>query len=99
MVSMPAAHLFRKIKQAVHEERYLIGRHANERLRQRRIPAWQVISGVESGILLRERPDAKPNPVAEVEQRLPDGTPVKAVWAWIEAEGVAKLVTVHFFDE
>lgn len=97
---MPASHLFPKIKQAVREERYVIGRHANERLRQRRIPAWQVTSGVESGTLVRERSNAKPNPVAEVRQQLPDGTPVKAVWAWIESDGgVAKLVTVHFFDE
>lgn len=96
---MPASHLFPRIKQAVGDERYVIGRHANERLRQRRIPAWQVISGVESGTLLRERSDARPNPVAEVQQQLADGTPIKAVWAWLEPEGVAKLVTVHFSDE
>lgn len=89
---------FDEINLAVAEERYVIGRHANERLRERRIPAWQVISGVETGTLLVERPEAKPNPVAEVQQQLPDGTPIKAVWAWIADERVAKLVTVHFFD-
>jgi hypothetical protein len=96
---MPASQSFQNIKQAVADERYVIGRHANERLRQRRVAAWQVISGVESGKLLAERPNAQPNPVAEVEQLLADGTPIKAVWAWLEDERVAKLVTVHFFDE
>jgi hypothetical protein len=32
--------LFDNIKLAIAEERYVIGRHANERLRERRIPAW-----------------------------------------------------------
>ncbi len=90
--------LFQDIKQAVAEERYIIGRHANERLRKRLIPAWQVVSGLETGTLLVERPDARPNPAAEVQQLLADGTPVKAVWAWMADERVAKLVTVHFFD-
>jgi hypothetical protein len=29
---------------------------------------------------------------------LPDGTEIKAVWAYLRQSGVAKLVTVHFFD-
>ena len=91
--------LFEDIKEAVREERYAIGRHANERLRQRGILAWQVIAGVESGTVLAERPKAKPNPVVEVQQELPDGTPIKAIWAWLETDRNAKLVTVHLFDQ
>ncbi len=90
--------LFEDIRLAVAEERYVIGRHANERLRERRISAWQVIAGVESGTLFFERTDARPNPIAEVQQQLPDGTSIKAVWSWVDAERQAKLVTVHFFD-
>lgn len=30
---------------------------------------------------------------------LPDGTEFKAVWSHLQQSGVAKLVTVHFFDE
>ncbi len=86
------------IKQAVAEESYVVGRHANERLRERRIPAWQVVSGIETGTLIIERPNSEPHPVAEVQQHLPDGTAIKAVWAWIEDERTAKLVTVHLFD-
>jgi hypothetical protein len=90
--------LFQDIKQAVSEQRYIIGQHANEQLRERRIPAWQVVAGVEEGKLLVERPNATPNPIAEIEQLLADGTEVKAVWAWLALSRHAKLVTVHFFD-
>lgn len=51
------------------------------------------------GELLLERPDDKPNPAIEVQERLPDGTEFKAVWSHLSRSGVAKLVTVHFFDE
>jgi hypothetical protein len=40
-----------------------------------------------------------PNPLVEVGQVLADGTDIKAVWSYIVTAGVAKLVTVHFFDE
>ena len=59
---------------------------------------WQVVAGLEDGELLAERTDATPNPVVEVSESLPDGTEVKAVWAHLRQSGVAKLVTVHFFD-
>ncbi len=49
--------------------------------------------------LLLERPNDKPNPAIEVQERLPDGTEFKAVWSYLKRSGVAKLVTVHFFDE
>jgi len=56
-----------------------------------------VVAGIDDAKLIRERPDATPNPVVEFDQTLPDGTPFKAVWAWISAARTAKLVTVHFY--
>lgn len=86
------------IRQLVREEKYVIGEHAAERLEERGIMEWQAASGLEGGWLMLERPDAKPNPAIEVRQFLPDGTEIKAVWSLLRASGVAKLVTVHFFD-
>jgi hypothetical protein len=56
-------------------------------------------SWLEDGDLILERPAAEPNPTVEVRELLPDGTPFKAVWYHLRQSGVAKLVTVHFFDE
>ena len=58
----------------------------------------QVVAGLEEGELIVERPDATPNPAVEVRESLPDGTEFKAVWSFLRQSGVAKLVTVHFFD-
>jgi hypothetical protein len=60
---------------------------------------WQVVVGLDDGELIVERPDATPNPAVEVKETLPDGTEFKAVWSHLGRSGVAKLVTVHFFDE
>ncbi len=76
----------------------MISLHADEQLRERSVMVWQVIDGVSKGIMIRERPNDVPNPVVEIAQQLADGTPIKAVWAWIPTERMAKLVTVHFFD-
>jgi hypothetical protein len=87
-----------QIRQAVHEERYVFGVHADERLRERRVMGWQIVAGMEAGKLIQERPGARQNPVAEFDLILADGTPMKAVWSWIEVSRTAKLVTVHFYD-
>lgn len=60
--------------------------------------AWQIVAGVGEAKCLIERRRAKPNPLVEVEQLLPDGTPVKTVWAYLRLVDMAKIVTVHFFD-
>ena len=90
--------LFDVIRQLVAEERYIVGQHASERLEERGIMEWQVVAGVEDGELIAERPDAMPNPAVEMRESLPDGTEYKAVWSHLRQTGVAKLVTVHFFD-
>mgnify|MGYP001583748998 CR=1 FL=1 len=90
--------LFDTIRELVAAERYVIGQHASERLEERGIMEWQVVAGLADGTLILERPDAKPNPAVEVRQSLADGTEIKAVWSHLSQSGVAKLVTVHFFD-
>lgn len=90
--------LFDTIRQLVAEEKYVIGQHASERLEERGIMEWQVVAGFDDGELIVERPDALPNPAVEVKEFLPDGTEFKAVWSHLCQSGVAKLVTVHFFD-
>lgn len=91
--------LFETIRQLVQSERYVVGQHASERLEERGILEWQVIAGFDEGELIVERPDARPNPAVEVRVTLADGTPVKSVWSHLRRADVAKLVTVHFFDE
>lgn len=90
--------LFDVIRQLIAEERYIIGQHASERLEERGIMEWQVVAGVDDGGLIAERPDATPNPAVEVRESLPDGMEYKAIWSHLRHVGVAKLVTVHFFD-
>ena len=91
--------LFNTIQTLVADEKYVIGQHAAERLEERGIMEWQAVIGLEDGELIVERPDAEPNPAIEVKEILPDGTEFKAVWSYLSRSGVAKLVTVHFFDE
>jgi hypothetical protein len=91
--------LFETIRRLVAEEKYVVGEHAAERLEERGILEWQAVSGLEDGVLVRERPGHRPCAAVEVMERLPDGTEFKAVWSHLSRSGVAKLVTVHFFDE
>ena len=91
--------LFDTIRQLIVEEKYLIGSHASERLDERGIMEWQAIAAAADGELIKERPKAQPNPVVEIRETLPDGTDINAVWSYLKQSGVAKLVTVHFFDE
>ncbi len=93
------ATLFEQIRGAVASDRFVVGKHAAQRLESRRITEWQIIEGVQQGRLLAQRPNDQPNPVVEIEQILADGTVIKAVWAWLRYNKIAKLVTVHFFDQ
>jgi hypothetical protein len=90
--------LFDAIRQLIAEQKYVVGEHASQRLEERGIMEWQVVVGVEDGRLTAERADAEPNPAVEIQESLPDGTEFKAVWSHLPRSGVAKLVTVHFFD-
>lgn len=91
--------LFRTIRSLVLSRRYIVSEHATERLEERGILEWQAVDGIEHGTLIAEHPDATPNPAVEVRQSLADGTPIKAVWSHMISLDIAKLVTVHFFDE
>ena len=90
---------FARIRSLVAADKYIVGQHASERLEERGIMEWQAVAGLEGGRLWTERPDASPHPAVEVIETLPDGTEFKAVWSYLPRSGVAKLVTVHFFDE
>lgn len=90
--------LFDRIRALVDEGNYVVGQHAAERLEERGILEWQAVAGLEDGVLLAERPNAEPNSAVEVHEALPDGTEIKAVWSLLRQSGVAKLVTVPFFD-
>lgn len=90
--------LFATIRKAVVNDRYLISLHADERIRERGIPLWQVLEGLEHGTVVAERLADKPHPVIEVEQVLADGTIIKSVWSWLKSEETAKLVTVHYLS-
>ena len=81
------------------DDRYVVGEHAAERLEERGIMEWQAVAGLAGAVLIAERRDAKPNPAVEVSELLPDGTEFMAVWSHLRQSGVAKLVTVHFFDQ
>lgn len=87
------------IRRLVLDGKYVIGEHAADRLLERGIMEWQAVSGLDDGVFLLENPSAKPNRTVEVRELLPDGTEFKAVWSYLPCSGVAKLVTVHFFDE
>lgn len=91
--------LLQSIRQLVANDQYVIGLHAAERLEERGIMEWQAVSGLDDGELMVERPGATPNPAIEVRETLPDGTEFKAVWSYLRVSQVAKLVTVHFFDD
>ena len=91
--------LFNTIRQLVAEEKYVVGQPAAERLEERGIMEWQAVAALKNGELIAEKPKSKPNPTVEVRESLPDGTEFKAVWSHLRQSGVAKLVTVHFFDE
>jgi hypothetical protein len=91
--------LYETIVALVNDERYVIGQHAAERLEERGIMDWQAVAGLEGADLILEKPDSKPNPAIEVNEMLPDGTEFKAVWSYLRLSGVAKLVTVHYYDE
>lgn len=91
--------LFNTVRQLVADEKYVVGHHASERLEERGIMEWQAVAALADGELIVERPGATPNPAVEVRECLPDGTEFKAVWSHLRQSGVAKLVTVHFFDE
>jgi hypothetical protein len=90
--------IFDQVRGAVSRDAFVFTDRADERLRERGITAWQVIDGLRAGDLVRERPTSVPFPIVEVRQMLADGTPVLAVWSWMPRAGLARLVTVHFFD-
>ena len=60
------------IASAIGSERYLVGLHAQRRLRERLIELWQIEAGVTGWIVEEVRPDDLPNPSIVCKQTLPD---------------------------
>lgn len=88
--------LFDQIKQAVEDDRFIVAWHADERCEEREVTDWQIVSGLSTAVLVKERPRSKPNPSIIVSQILEDGTEVEVVWSWLSESRRAKLVTVYF---
>jgi hypothetical protein len=88
--------LHEQIREAVKEDRFIVGWHADERCEEREVTDWQIVAGLEDAVLVRERPRSKPNPSIVVRQELADGTAVEVIWSWLSESRRAKLVTVYF---
>ncbi len=91
--------LFRRIREAVRDDRFVVSWHADERCEERGVAAWQLIAGLDDAELLRERPSSKPHSSVVVRQELADGSDVESIWAWMPESNRAKLVTVYFGTE
>ncbi len=90
--------LFDHIRAAIHDDRYVVSWHADERCEERGVTAWQLVAGLDDANLVRERPRSKPNPSVVVRERLVDGVEVEVIWAWLSETRRAQLVTVFFQD-
>src|SRR5437879_1600512 len=90
---------YERICRAVHEDRFVVSFHADERCEERGVSPWQLVVGLDDAVLIRERPRSQPNPSVVVRCTLPDGSEVEAIWAWLEETQRAKLVTVYFGNE
>ena len=88
--------LFERIQAAAEQEAYLVSWHADERCELRGIAVWQVVAGLSAGRLVDERPATRPRPTVVVEELLPDGQSIEAVWSWLAETNRCKLVTVYF---
>jgi hypothetical protein len=89
---------YERIRKAVREDRFVVSFHADERCEERGVSAWQLVTGLDNSMLLRERPRSHPNPSVVVRTDLVDGSEVEVIWAWLEETQRAKLVTVYFGD-
>ncbi|HRK32129.1 MAG TPA: hypothetical protein PLD59_13760 [Tepidisphaeraceae bacterium] len=85
--------LYASIRAAIADERLLISYHADERCEERSLTPWQLIGEFDSAEVIKEVPDSQPNPTILVRQRLADGTIILVVWAWLQAESKALMVT------
>lgn len=79
--------------------RFLVTRHARQRMAGRQIRLWQIEAGINNGKTIRIDEQAEPNPTVMLEQALPDGTSMHVVWAWLPTTQEALLVTAYVPDE
>jgi len=91
--------LWDQIRQRIGDGRCFVSDHAADRLLERGLGEWQIAEASTSGVLERERPTVKPNPACDVRILLPDGTEARAVRSLLRNTDVARLVTVHYYDD
>ena len=91
-------HLAKTILRLIESGRISVGVHMQRMLDDRKLEAWHLEQATADGRLIAERPSAKPNPAIELTSTLPDCTPCKIVWSLVDPPGLAKLVTLHFYD-
>ena len=96
MAGRTAVGLFTRVLEAVEQERYEVSIHADNRIEERGMMVWQVVSGLRDGKLLRAELDDRPWPSVLVSQLLPDGTEVRAKWSHRSRDDMARLVTVYY---
>ena len=87
--------LYDDVAAAIGSDRVLISFHADERLEERNLTAWQIVGGFADARVVEERPTSRPNPTVVVRQTLPNGEEAEAVWAYLRSSGRVKLVTVY----
>ena len=88
--------LFERIRRAVREERIVFTVHADNRLHERNVERWHLIESFETGHVIQSHRSARPDPKLVVEQMIPSGETVIAVWGYVKSIRKAKLITVYF---
>ena len=88
--------LEQNIRQAIASDEWAATSHADERLAERKVEAWQVAAASLTGVTMLVDPNALPNPKILIKGMLPDGTEVVIAWAWIESTRQAAVITVNF---
>jgi phosphoribosylformimino-5-aminoimidazole carboxamide ribonucleotide (ProFAR) isomerase len=94
--SRAAQELFDAIREAVQQERYEVSIHADNRIEERRMTEWQIVTGVSAARLLKTRLHDRPWPSILLSETLPDGTEVYAKWSYRPRDRMARLVTIYY---
>jgi hypothetical protein len=88
--------LYERIRRAVREERVVFTVHADERLWERKVERWHLLESFESGAIIQAHRGRRTEAKVLVQQVLPSGEEVIAVWTYVRSIECAKLITVYF---
>ncbi|MBI1347615.1 hypothetical protein GC163_15145 [bacterium] len=98
MVRQSEIPFIEEIRNAVLTGRYLVSRHARQRMAERHVRLWQLESSMDDASILSVDVQHEPHPLVNLSHELPDGMYATAVWAWLPITRQAMLVTV-FIEE